>query len=188
MEKLLERFDFNFDEISEDSRMSVKREIRYLKKKFKTLFSEEVFDKIINTLTGSGEYQDFIDHLQNFFIELTRLQMILKTNPNPSAFGSLVLYDYIFSKDCFEMYNTMLFQNVTKLFLVFATIKPKRIDEIFIAFCKVFADDKNFITHALVASLLKNTHVFFAIQYPEYKLSELFKKEFSLLEESSTKE
>lgn len=188
MEKLLKKFDFDFEEISKDFQINVKREIRYLQKKFKTLFSEEVFDKIINTLTGFDEYQDFIDHLQDFFIDLTRLQMILKTNPNPNTFGSLILYDYIFSKDCFEMYNTMLFQNVTKLFLIFATIKPKRIDEIFIAFCKVFVDDKNFVTHALVSSLLKNTHVFFEMQYPEYKLSELFKKEFLLLEESSIKE
>jgi hypothetical protein len=82
------------------------------------------------------------------------------------------------------MYNTLLFQNVTKLFLIFATMKPKRIDEIFIAFCKVFVDDKDFITHALVSLLLKNTHIFFEMQYPEYRLSELFKKEFSLLEES----
>jgi hypothetical protein len=185
MEKLLTKFDFDFKEISKDSQISIQREIRYLQKKFKTLFSEEVFDKIINTLTGFDEYKDFIDHLQDFFIDLTRLQMILKTNPNPNTFGSLVLYDYIFSQNCFEMYNTLLFQNVTKLFLIFATMKPKRIDEIFIAFCKVFVDDKDFITHALVSLLLKNTHIFFEMQYPEYRLSELFKKEFSLLEESS---
>jgi hypothetical protein len=187
MEKLLTKFDFDFKEISKDSQISIQREIRYLQKKFKTLFSEEVFDKIINTLTGFDEYKDFIDHLQDFFIDLTRLQMILKTNPNPNTFGSLVLYDYIFSQNCFEMYNTLLFQNVTKLFLIFATMKPKRIDEIFIAFCKVFVDDKDFITHALVSLLLKNTHIFFEMQYPEYRLSELFKKEFSLLEESPIK-
>lgn len=187
MEKLLQRFDFNIEELSQDAQISVRKEIKYLQRKFKKLFSNETFDEILNTLSGLGEYKDFLDTMEDFFVDMTRLQIILKTQPNPKTFGSLVMFDYLFSKDCFEIYHSLLFQNVNKLFMVFATLKPKRINQIFIAFCKVFTDDKDFVTHALVSSLLQHTHVCLQTQYSEYQLSELFKKEFSLMEENATK-
>jgi hypothetical protein len=176
MEKLLLQFDFELSDFSEDIKINIQREVKYLEKKFKNLFSEKNFDEIIDTLTGVGEYQSFIGALKDFFIEMTRLQIIYKTNPEPTVFCDFVFSDYIFSKECNELYYALLFQNVTRLFLIFATHKPKKIHEIFLAFCGVFSDDEKLLSNILVKTLLHRMKLYFEIQYPEYKISELLEE------------
>jgi hypothetical protein len=176
MEKLLLEFDFDLFDFSEDTKLNIHREIKYLEKKFKNLFSEKNFDEIIYKLAGIDEHSAFINSLKDFFLEMTRLQIIYKTNPEPTVFLDFVFSDYIFSKECSEMYYALLFQNITRLFLIFATHKPKKIHEIFLAFCKVFSDDEKLLNNILVKTLLQKTKIFFEMQYPEYKISELLEE------------
>lgn len=176
MEKLLLQFDFDIVDFPEETQRAIQKEKIYLEKKFKSIFSEKNFDEIIETLTGIGEYEFFIKALKDFFIEMTRLQIIYKTNLEPTVFCDFVFSDYIFSKECNEMYYALLFQNVTRLFLIFATHKPKKNHEIFLAFCKVFSDDEKLLSNILVKTLLQKTKLYFEMQYPEYKVSELLEE------------
>jgi hypothetical protein len=179
MENLLRKFDFDIEELPANMQRYTRREISFLERKFINLFSQEKVKDICDTLSGIGEYQEFIDHIIHLFIELTRLQVILKTNSQPTSFLNLVFADYLFTNEFNDIYYSAIFQNVTKLFLIFAVDKPKKMNEIFLSFCRVFSEDVEFLKNIMTKTLIQQNKVFLEMQYPEYKISRLLEESLS---------
>lgn len=176
MEKLLKEFDFDITVFGEDQTPYIYYEIAFLKKKFTKLFSEEKFQEVIDTLTGKDEYADFIETIKNFFLEMIRFQVIIKKDPKPEIFCDMIFSEYILSPKYIQLFNGLLFTNITKLFLIFATARPKTIHEIFYAFCSVFAGNPEFLRNPLVKSYLDIKRIFLETHYPEYKIAEMLKE------------
>ena len=53
-------------------------------------------------------------------------------------------------------------------------------NEIFFSFCRVFADDMEFLTHLFTKTLMQQRKTYFEIQYPEYQISSLLEESLSM--------
>ena len=63
MEKILYRFDFDFQDLPNVEQRYLQKEIVFFEKKLKSLIAPNKLEEIVNVLTGDGEYKKFIDDL-----------------------------------------------------------------------------------------------------------------------------
>ena len=159
---------FDFDDISDKNKKDwLQKEIQYLNKHFRISFSDVNLKKVEDLLTGIDEYKEFIDEMIHFFLGMTRLEVILKFNINAKSFLNFTQNDFLFSEDFYTIYNGILFNNIVALCVIIANDKPETMQEIFISFCRVFAEKPEFFELEIVKTALKTTNNFLRCKYPE---------------------